>query len=511
MWIENLLWLIIAAVGIPGGMVTGYYARKVWAARKIDSIESKLETAIAETKTKQKEILLGAQDKALKIVDDAKREDAERREELRHVQSRLEKRESIFDQKFVDLEKNQKRIVEKASHIDNIRKEIEGIKEQQMAKLERIAELTRDEAKRVLLENTERRMKDEILQRIKRIEEEGQEQMEVKAKNILALAMQRLASSVTAENSSSIVTIPSEDMKGRIIGKEGRNIKALENLTGVEIIIDETPDSIVISGFNAVRRQLAKRALEKLMSDGRIHPARIEESVDLARKELALEMRKAGEDAAFEVGVAGLDPKLLQILGRLKFRTSYGQNVLRHSIEVALLAGLLAEELKANVVECKKGGLLHDIGKAVDHEVQGTHMEIGYDILKRKFNMSEEIAYHTIAHHEDNVRTLEQAIVKTADAISGSRPGARKDTYEQYVQRLEELEGIAKGFPGVEKAFGIQAGRELRVFVTPEKVDDFKAMELARNIADQIQQDLNYPGEIKVTLIREKRVIEYAR
>ena len=282
-------------------------------------------------------------------------------------------------------------------------------------------------------------------------------------------------------------------------------------MTGVEIIIDETPDSIVISGFNAVRRQLAKRALEKLMSDGRIHPARIEESVNLARKELALEMRKAGEDAAFEVGVAGLDPKLLQILGRLKFRTSYGQNVLRHSIEVALIAGLLAEELKANVVECKKGGLLHDIGKAVDHEVQGTHMEIGYDILRRKFNMSEEIAYHTIAHHEDNMRTIEQAIVKTADAISGSRPGARKDTYEQYVQRLEELEGIAKGFPGVEKAFGIQAGRELRVFVTPEKVDDFKAMELARNIADQIQQDLNYPGEIKVTLIREKRVIEYAR
>jgi len=248
-----------------------------------------------------------------------------------------------------------------------------------------------------------------------------------------------------------------------------------------------------------------------LMSDGRIHPARIEESVELARKELAVELKKAGEDAAFEVGVAGLDPKLLQILGRLKYRTSYGQNVLRHSTEVALIAGLLAEQLGANVAVCKKAGLLHDIGKAVDHEVQGTHMEIGYDILRRKFNLPEEIAYNTIAHHEDHPKTLEQAIVKTADTISGSRPGARKDTYEQYVQRLEELEGIAKGFQGVEKAFAIQAGREIRVFVTPEKVDDYQATNLAREIADQIQEELKYPGEIKVTLIRERRIIEYAR
>ena len=508
---ENFIFLILALVGIPGGIIVGIYTRKVWAGKQIDSIESKLKNLIAETKTKQKEILIEAQEKAFKITEDAKQEELKRREELRHIQGRLEKREATFDQKLLDLEKNQRRLTERASHIDKIRKEIETIREQQVAKLERIAELTREEAKRVLLDNVERKMKDDILLRIKKLEDEGQEMIDTKAKNLISIAMQRLASPVTAESTTSIVSIPSEDMKGRIIGKEGRNIKALENLTGVEIIIDETPDSIVISGFNPIRRQLAKRALEKLMSDGRIHPARIEESVETARKELAVELKKAGEDAAFEVGVAGLDPKLLQILGRLKYRTSYGQNVLRHCTEVALISGLLAEQLGANVAVCKKAGLLHDIGKAVDHEVQGTHMEIGYDILRRKFNLPEEIAYHTIAHHEDNPKTIEQAIVKTADAISGSRPGARKDTYEQYVQRLEELEGIAKGFQGVEKAFAIQAGREIRVFVTPEKVDDYQATNLARDIADQIQEELKYPGEIKVTLIREKRVIEYAR
>lgn len=511
MLFDNLIWIVIAAVGIPGGIITGYYARKVWAAKQIDSIEAKLKILIDETKVKQKEILIEAQDKAYKIVEEAKTEESKRREELRHIQSRLEKRETIFDQKLLDLEKNQQKINERTSHVEKIRKEIETIREQQLAKLERIAELTREDAKRVLLDNTERKIKDDILLRIKKLEDEGSEQIEAKTRNMISLAMQRLASAQTAESTTAVVTIPSEDMKGRIIGKEGRNIKALENLTGVEIIIDETPDSIVISGFNPVRRQLAKKALEKLLVDGRIHPARIEEAVEQSRKELAVELRKAGEDAAFEVGIAGLDPKLLQILGRLKFRTSYGQNVLRHSIEVALIAGLLAEELHADVSEVKKGGLLHDIGKAVDHEVQGTHMDIGYDILRRKFNMPESVAYHTIAHHEDNVKTIEQAIVKTADAISGSRPGARKDTFEQYVQRLEELEGIAKALPGVDKVFAIQAGREVRVFVSPEKVDDFQAKTMARDIADQIQNELNYPGEIKVTLIRERRVIEYAR
>lgn len=511
MFIENLLWVLIAAVGIPGGIITGYYARKVWAAKQIDSIEAKLKVLLDETKNKQREILIEAKEHANKIVEDAKREEQQTRGELRQLQQRLEKREGIFDTKLLDLEKNQQKVTERASHVEKIRKEIETIREQQLAKLERIAQLSRDEAKRVLLDNTERKIKDDVLGRIKKLEEQGEQEIETKTKNLISLAMQRLASAHTAETSTTIITIPSEDMKGRIIGKEGRNIKALEAQTGIEIIIDETPDSIVLSGFNPVRRELARKALLKLMSDGRIHPARIEETVEAARKELAVELKKAGEDAAFEIGVAGLDPKLLQLLGRLKFRTSYGQNVLRHSIEVALIAGLLAEELHADVSQCKKGGLLHDIGKAIDHEVQGTHMEIGYDILRRKFNMPEEVAIHCISHHQDNVTTLEQAITKTADAISGSRPGARKDSYEQYVQRLEELEGIAKGFDGVDKAFAIQAGREIRVFVTPDKVDDFGAKNLARNIADQIQNDLNYPGEIKVTLIREKRVVEYAR
>ncbi|MBI5467370.1 MAG: ribonuclease Y, partial [Candidatus Kerfeldbacteria bacterium] len=304
--------------------------------------------------------------------------------------------------------------------------------------------------------------------------------------------------------------LPSEDMKGRIIGKEGRNIKALEALTGVELIIDETPDSIVISGFNPIRRHLAKRVLEKLMSDGRIHPGRIEDTVEHVKKEMANDMKKAGEEAAYEVGVAGLDPRLLQLLGRLKYRTSYGQNQLRHAIEVSLLAGLIAEEIGANVAVAKKGGLLHDIGKAIDHEVQGGHPQLGYEIMK-KYNLPEDIAYIAIAHHEDSPKTLEGAIVKVADAISGARPGARKGTYENYVQRLDELESAAKSFAGVERAFAIQAGREIRVFVRPEEIDDYAAVKLAADIAKKIESELQYPGEIKVTVIREKRIIEYAR
>jgi ribonuclease Y len=327
---------------------------------------------------------------------------------------------------------------------------------------------------------------------------------------MLAQIMQRIASSHTAESTTTIVTIPNEEMKGRIIGREGRNIKTIENLTGVEIIVDDTPDSIMVSGFSPIRRHLAKRVLDKLIVDGRIHPARIEEVVAGSKKELALDIIKAGEDAAYEAGVVGLDPKLVQILGRLKYRTSYGQNQLKHALEVSYISGMLAHELGANAAIAKKGGLLHDIGKALDHEVQGGHPEIGYDLMK-KFGLPEEVAYIAIAHHEDHPKTLEGIIVKVADAISGSRPGARKDSYENYIQRLEELEGVANSFEGIEKSYAIQAGREIRVFVTPEKIDDYAAKMLARDIANKIEAELKYPGEVKVTLIREMRVIEYAR
>ncbi|MBI4092412.1 MAG: ribonuclease Y [Candidatus Kerfeldbacteria bacterium] len=507
---DTSIWIILTAVGIPAGVLAGYFFRKSWATREAQSVESKSQALINEARAKQKEILLEAQEKALKVLEDAKKEEDQRRRELQSQRDRLEQREAKFDEKLLELERSKEETQKRALKADEIRKELERIREEQFKKLEKIAELTRDEAKRVLLENTEHSMRDELVSRIKKLQQESQEELEKESKKLISTVMQRVASSHAAETTTTVVPLPSDDLKGRIIGKEGRNIKTIEQLTGAEIIVDDTPESIVISGFNPIRRHIAKRALEKLMADGRIHPGRIEEAVEAAKKDLAVDIKKAGEEAAREVGVVGLDPRLIQILGRLKYRTSYGQNVLRHSIEVGILAGLLADELGANVGVAKKGGLLHDIGKAIDHEVQGTHTQLGYDIM-RKYGLPEEVAYLAIAHHEDAPRTFEGVIARVADAISGARPGARKDTYEQYVQRLEELENIAKNFPGVEKVYAIQAGREVRVFVTPDKIDDLTAIKLARDVANQIEAQLQYPGEIKVTLIREKRVVEYAR
>jgi len=495
---------------LPGGMIVGYFARKVWAARLIDTAEAKLQKLLHETKEKQKEIILEAKDKALKLIEDAKKEASERRGELVHLQERLEKRETLFDQKLLDLEERQQRLYEKANKVEMVKNEINKIKGEQLAKLEKIAALTKDEAKKVLMDNAERDIKDELVRRIKKLQKESQEELDKEAKKILSQVIQRCATSHAAETTTTVVNLPSDEMKGRIIGREGRNIKTIEQLTGVEIIVDDTPEAIVVSGFSPIRRHLAKRALEKLIQDGRIHPAKIEDAVEQAKKDLAKDIKEAGEEAAYEVGIAGLDPKLIQILGRLKYRTSYGQNVLRHSIEVANLSALLAEELGGDVTIAKKGGLFHDIGKAVDQEVKGTHPEIGRDI-GRKFKLPEEVISCIAAHHEDNPPTLESVIVKVADAISGARPGARKDTYEHYLQRLEELETLAKSFEGVEKAYAIQAGREIRVFVIPERVDDLGAIKLAKEMSKKIEEELKYPGEIKVNVIREKRITEYAR
>lgn len=506
----TFLWALIALVGIPGGILAGYFLRKAWAVREAQSAEAKTQALIEEAKSKEREILIKAKDQAIKITDEAKKDEVSRRGELSHLQERLEKRESMFDQKLLEFEQKQKDVTDKSSKLDEIKAEILKIKDEQIQKLGRIAELTQEDAKKVLMDNTETRMKDELLSRIRKLQHTAEEEIDAEARKILTTAMQRIASTHSTETSTTVVDLPSEDMKGRIIGKEGRNIKALEALTGVEIIVDETPESIVVSGFNPIRRHLAKRVLEKLMSDGRIHPGRIEEMVEQVKKEMAVEIKKAGEEAAYEVGVAGLDPRLIQVLGRLKYRTSYGQNQLRHSVEVGLLSGLIAEEVGANVGVAKKGGLLHDIGKAIDHEIQGGHPQIGYEIMK-KYGLPEEVAYIAIAHHEDMPKTVEGAIVKVADALSGARPGARKGTYENYVQRLEELETLTKSFPGVERAFAIQAGREIRVFVRPDEMDDYAATKLAADIARKIEAELQYPGEIKVTVIREKRVIEYAR
>ncbi len=509
---EENTYVLMIGIGIAAivGLVAGYLVRKFWSKQSLSTAESKVDKILTGAKNKEKEILLIAKDKAIGLIEDAKKEENERRKEIQHLQNRLEKRESMFDQKILDLESRQQRMSNREGKLQKQESEIGKMREQQMVKLEKIAALDQEEARKVLLDNIEKRYKDLLYERIRKLEKVNEEEIEQKAKNLLSIVMQRCASSHAAETTTTTVNLPSDEMKGRVIGREGRNIKTIENLTGVEIIVDDTPGVILVSGFSPIRRHLAKRALDKLISDGRIHPGRIEETVEQAKKELALDIKKAGEEAAYEVGVAGLDPKLIQILGRLKYRTSYGQNVLRHSIEIAFISGMLAEELGANVAICKKGGLLHDIGKAVDHEVQGAHTDIGYDIMK-KFKLPEEIAYIAIAHHEDNPKTLEGAIVKVADAMSGARPGARKDTYENYLQRLEELEGVATSFEGVDKAYAIQAGREIRVFVKPEKLDDYNTKELARKIADKIEEELKYPGEIKVTAIRENRIIEYAR
>jgi len=506
----ELIVFLVSAVAVIFGFAAGYVVRKTLAKREAENIEAKVENLIKEAKNKQREILLQAKDKALKIIDDAKNEERQRRKEMSHLQQRLEKRESAFDQKLLDLENRQQKLFDKAKEVEQVKEKINKIKEEQLQKLEKIAKMTKDQAKEVLLENTEKLIKEDILARIKKIQQEGQEEIDKKAREILSIAIQRCSIPQAQEITTTTVDLPNDEMKGRIIGREGRNIRTIEQLTGVEIVVDDTPMAITISGFSPIRRHVAKRSLESLISDGRIHPARIEEAIETAKKEIAMEIKKAGEDSLYEMGITGIDPKLVQILGRLKFRTSYGHNVLLHSLEVAHIAGLLAEELGADVTVAKKGGLFHDIGKAVDHEVKGGHPEIGYDIMK-KFNMPEEIAYICIAHHEDNPKTLEGIIVKVADAISGARPGARKDTYERYLQRLEELENVANSFEGVQKSYAIQAGREVRVFVIPDDIDDLAAVKTAQKIAHKIEEELKYPGEIKVNVIREMRVTEYAR
>jgi len=501
---------IVYGILAIGGFLIGYWIRKKKARTQIGSAEAKAEKILGDTKKKQKELLLEAQDKALKIIEDAKNEDKRRRQEINGLQSRLEKRETAFSQKLLELQDKQQQLYDKVNKLEEVKEKIREIKEEQLAKLEKIAKMTKDEAKEVLFKNVEEEIKDDLIVRINKLEKEASESIDAKARDLMASSMQRLASSYTPEITTTNVDLPSDEMKGRVIGREGRNIKVIEQLTGVEIIVDDTPNVITISGFSPIRRHVAKRALDNLIKDGRIHPTKIEGAIEEAKKELALDIKKAGEEAMYELGVTAFDPKLVQIIGRLKYRSSYGQNALGHSLEVAHLSALLAEELGADVTLAKKGGLLHDIGKAVDHEVQGTHPEIGRDIAK-KFKLPQEIIDPIETHHDDKPRGLISLIVKVADAISSARPGARHDTFERYIQRLEELEKIASSFDGIEKSYAIQAGREVRIFVMPEEVDDLKAHNLARDIAKKIEQELKYPGEIKVNVIREMRVTEFAR
>ncbi len=506
-------------VGAAVGGAIGYAVRQNLAKRNADSAEAKAELLIKQAESKLKEadaqslaLVVEGKKKALEMQEESKREDENRRKELRVIQQKLEKYDAEYQNRFRELQKKQEDLFERNAKVEALISETQKVKDEQVKKLEAVAQLSREEAKDILLKEMEATVAEEFESRLHKIERGGEEEYERKAKNIIALAMQRVATGHAVETTTTVVHLPSDEMKGRIIGKEGRNIKAVEQLTGCEIIVDDTPGAITISGFSPIRRQVCRIALENLIKDGRIQPAKIEDAVENAKKELAVDIKKAGEDALYELGipVTSLDPKLVQILGRLKYRTSYGQNVLKHSTEVAHIAGMIAQELGADVSVCKKGGILHDIGKAVDHDVQGAHPEIGYNIMK-KFGLPEEICYQSIGHHEDKPKTIEGIIVKVADAISGGRPGARKDTLELYIQRLEELEKTAHGFPGVEKVYAIQAGREVRVFVEPKQVDDFAAFRLAKDIAKKIESELTYPGEIRVNVIRETRVIEYAR
>ncbi len=506
----DIIWVLIILAGAGIGAVVGYFFRKKIAQAQANSIEAKAEKILTEAKTKHQEFVLQAKEKAVKIIDEAKKEEKQQRQEISNLQQRLEKRENMFDQKLLEFQEKQQKLQEKVERVQAIKGEIEKIKEDQIGKLQSISGLSREQAKEELLQKVESENKDDLMIRIMKLEKESSEKYNEKAREIITNTIQRCASSHATELTSTSVVLPNEEMKGRIIGKEGRNIKTIEKLTGCELVIDDTPDSILVSGFSPIRRQIAKLALEKLMADGRIQPARIEEFVEKAKQELAIDIKKAGEDALYKMGITGIDPKLVGIIGRLKYRTSYGQNILNHSMEVGYLSGIMASELGVDSAKAKKCGFFHDIGKAVDQETQGSHPEIGHMILK-KFNMDEDIAQAALTHHLDQPYNIFSTIAKAADAISGARIGARKETYEQFVTRLEDIEKTANSFPGIEKTYAIQAGREVRVFVKPNDIDDYAAHQLAKDIARKIEQELQYPGEIRVTVIRESRVIEYAR
>lgn len=503
--------IIVGALALIFGAGGGYVARSVVAKNKVNDAEKKAERIISDAEKKQKEILLEAKDEAIKITEEAKKEETERRSQILNAEKRIDKREETLDARMSDVDQKQKKLEQKSTEIKQIKQQIEQIREEQSKKLEQVANLSARDAKDALMKQVEEGMQDEVAAQVKKYKTIAKEEAKKKAKEIIGLAIERYARDQTSEMTSTSVSLPSDEMKGRIIGKEGRNIRRLEELTGVEIVVDDTPNLILVTGFNPIRRHVAKKALEYLIKDGRIHPARIEEIVQKVKVEIATDIKESGEEAVYDLGINDLHPKLVQLVGRLKFRSSYGQNVLKHSIEVANIAAMLAEELGADVAVAKRAALLHDIGKAVDHEVEGTHLEIGRNLLK-KFGCSREIIHGMECHHNDyEPETVEALIVNASDAISGGRVGARKDTYENYVKRLEELENLTLSFDGVEKAYAIQAGREVRVFVRSEEVTDAAATTLARDIANKIEKELTYPGEIKVNIIRETRVTEYAR
>ena len=512
---DTLWYVLVAVISIVIGVLGGMVLRKKIAEGKIGSAEEEAKRILLDgekqAETKKKEALIEAKEEIHRQRNEAEREMKERRNEISKTERRLVQKEENLDKKSETLEKKNEQLDKKLKEADAVRAQVDEALSAQLKVLETISGLSVNEAKEQLIEKIESQVKYELAQRLDELESQFKEESEEKARNILSLAIQRCAADHVAEATISVVALPSEEMKGRIIGREGRNIQKIENLTGVELIIDDTPEAITISGFDPVRREVARIALEKLISDGRIHPARIEEMVEKAQKEVDASVKKAGERATYEVGINGINPELVRLLGRLRYRTSYGQNVLKHSIEVAFLAGMMADELGVDANAARRAGLLHDIGKAFPHDVEGSHVEIGVNAAK-KYKESREVVHAIEAHHNDvEPKTIVAILVQAADAISAARPGARREDMENYIKRLQKLEEIATGFEGVEKAFAIQAGREVRVMVKPEQVNDEGMKLIAREMAAKIQEEMKYPGQIKVHLIRESRVADYAK
>ena len=507
--------IIGIVIGLAVGLPVGIQQRKKSAEREIGSAEDEAKRIINEAyksaESKKREAMVEAKEEILKARNEHEREVKERRADLQRQEHRLQQKEETLDRKTDNIEKKEEQLTARLAKLETTQAEAEQAKQNQLEMLERISGFTVEEAKSYLLKQLEQDVTHESAMKIKEIEARFKDEADTKAREIISLAIQRYAADHVAEATVSVVPLPNDEMKGRIIGREGRNIRTLETLTGVDLIIDDTPEAITVSCFDPVRREIARLALEKLILDGRIHPARIEEMVEKAKREVDAVIKSEGERAIFETNVHGLHPELVKLLGRMRYRTSYGQNVLNHSIEVSHIAGLLAAEIGANVAEAKRAGLLHDLGKSVDHEVEGSHVQIGVE-LARKYHESENIIHAIQAHHNDvEPRTIVACLVQAADAISAARPGARRENVENYIKRLEMLEEITSSFPGVEKSFAIQAGREVRIMVKPEVISEDQMVLLARDIAKKIEDELEYPGQIKVHLLRETKAIEYAK
>ncbi len=508
---ENLTLLLAVVVSLFIGALLGYFVRQSIAKRDHKAIETKVQKKMDQARENSRELLEKTREKARTFLQEAKKEVEEKNEELFKREKFLLKRENALDRKINEYDKKEREFQGRIKKLRGIKKNIENLQKESEEELKRISQMEKEEAQEEIFKRVEKEAQEDILMRMQKLEREGKDKYEHKAKEILSMVIQKYGAAQSQDLTTTNVSLPDDEIKGRVIGKEGRNIKTLEKLTGVEIVVDDTPETVFISSFDPIRRQIAKIALEKLIFDGRIQPARIEEMVEKAEEEISEQIKKAGEQVIYETGLVDLHPKIVQLLGRLQFRSSYGQNALTHSKEVSYLAEGLASEVGVNANVCKKAGLLHDIGKALDHQVEGSHVDIGIRILE-KFGVEKEVIDAMKAHHEEYpYETIESVLVQTADAISGSRPGARKEALENYLKRLAELEEVASEFEGVEKVYAVQAGREVRVFVRPEEISDLEAKKMAREIASKIQEELKYPGEIKVCVIREQRVIEYAK